>query len=141
MEASSALQYRQRAKSVREPAFTPPESCAHDNQILKRPAIRFETAVWPKRPADDATSHDVAAILGSAPAEQRATVSACAGLLLAHKSAGPALSIKPLALGVINTLLKIEPDDSVVRAVLLRLQLGLKQAQLRRRMARVACSH
>jgi hypothetical protein len=76
-----------------------------------------------------------------APAQQRATVSACAGLLLAHKSARPALSIKPLALDVINTLMKIEPDDSVIRAVLLRLHLSLKQAQLGRSMVCVACSH
>jgi hypothetical protein len=41
------------------------------------------------------------------------------GLLLAHKSARPALSIKLLTLDVINALMKIEPDDSVVRAVLL----------------------
>ena len=58
--------------------------------------------------------------------------------LSAHEDARAALSVTPLALGVINSLTKISPDDAVVRTVLSCLHLGSKQAQLGRRIARKA---
>jgi hypothetical protein len=40
------------------------------------------------------------------------------------------LSIEPLTRDVIDALLKIDPGDRVIRAVLLGLRFSLKQAQL-----------
>jgi hypothetical protein len=51
------------------------------------------------------------------------------------------LSIKALAFDIKNTLPGIEPDHGIVWAVLLRLDIGLKQAQLGRRIICLACSY
>jgi hypothetical protein len=74
-------------------------------------------------------------------AQKGATVSTCAGLFLTNKDARLAMSIKPLALDVIDTLIGIEPHYGVARAVLLRLHISLKHAQLGRRIVCVACRY
>src|SRR6266508_2534547 len=63
------------------------------------------------------------------PAQQRTPVPTSPGLITTSEHGCSATTIQPLPLKVIDSLLEIEPDHRIVRAVLLSLPLNPKQTQ------------